>query len=105
MRIAGAEVVLLPRHLDTSAVEVFFTAGSALPGWVPGAIGLASMRLAESLARTRPYRLVRPLIARLPAPRQDIGQIAVEVEACSVDGRRRRAVLTAPGAYHFTAVA
>jgi hypothetical protein len=63
------------------------------------------MRLAESLARTPAYRLVRPLIARLPAPRQDIGQIAVEVEACSVEGKRRRAVLSAPGAYHFTAAA
>jgi short subunit dehydrogenase-like uncharacterized protein len=105
MRFAGAETVLLPRHLDTAGVEVFFTAGSALPGWVPGVVGLAAMRLAEGLARTPAYPLLRPLIARLPAPRQDIERISVEVEARSVDGKTRRACLTAPGAYWFTSVA
>ena len=63
------------------------------------------MRLAEGLARTPAYSLLRPLIARLPAPRQDIQRIAVEVEARSVDGKTRRASLTAPGAYWFTSVA
>jgi len=105
MRFAGAEAVLLPHHLDTAGVEVFFTAGSALPGWVPGAVGLASMRLAEGMARTPAYPLLRPLIAKLPAPRQDIEEISVEVEARSTDGKTRRACLTAPGAYWFTSIA
>jgi short subunit dehydrogenase-like uncharacterized protein len=105
MRFAGAETVLLPRHVDTGGVEVFFTAGSALPGWIPGVVGLAAMRVAEDVARTPVYPRVRPLIARLPAPRRDIGQIAVEVEARSIDGKTRRACLTAPGAYYFTSIA
>jgi short subunit dehydrogenase-like uncharacterized protein len=105
MRFAGAEVVLLPRHLDTAGVEVFFAAGSALPGWVPGQVGVAAMRAAEGLARSALYPRLRPLIARLPAPKQDITRIAVEVEVESTAGQRRRAVLTAPGAYRLTALA
>jgi hypothetical protein len=42
-------------------------------------------------ARTPAYPLLRPLIARLPAPRQDIEEITVEVEARSMDGKSRRA--------------
>jgi len=83
MRFAGAEPSC-SHHLDTAGVEVFFTAGSALPD---GSRRSGWPRCGSPKACRTPYTTLRPLIARLPAPRQDIGRIAVEVEARSMDGK------------------
>lgn len=104
MRFDGAEIVLLPRHLRADMVDVFFTAGSQLPGWLPQRAGLMLMAGARTFARTPAYPLLRPAIARFPGPRQDIGRITVEVQVRSAAGTRR-GLLSSPGGYRFTAVA
>jgi hypothetical protein len=58
---------------------------------------------ARAFARTPAYPLLRPAIARVPAPRQDIGPITVEVQVRSAAGTRR-GLLSSPGGYRFTAV-
>jgi hypothetical protein len=104
MRFDGAEIVLLPRHLQTDAVEVFFTAGSQLPSWLPQRTGLVLMACLRALAQTPAYPGLRPMLSRLPSPRRDIDRITVEVELRSAMGVRR-GFLTSRGGYRFTAVA
>ncbi|MHB8695196.1 MAG: saccharopine dehydrogenase NADP-binding domain-containing protein [Solirubrobacteraceae bacterium] len=104
MRFPGAEIVLVPRHLDVGRVEVSFTSRSALPRHAPPGIGIPAMATVEWVARTPLYRLVRSLMQRLPAPSGDIPYVTIECEARNGE-RARRFRLTASGAYHFTAVA
>jgi Saccharopine dehydrogenase NADP binding domain len=104
MRFDGAEIVLLPRHLQTDAVDVFFTAGSQLPSWLPQRTGLVLMASLRALAQTPAYPGLRPMLSRLPSPRRDIDRISVEVELRGAVGARR-GFLTSRGGYRFTAVA
>jgi hypothetical protein len=104
MRFPGAEIVLLPRHLDVGRVDVSFTSRSTLPRHVPGSAGIPAMATIEWVARTPLYPLVRSLTQRLPAPSDDIPHVAVECEASNRDCARRFR-LTARGAYRFTAAA
>jgi hypothetical protein len=104
MRFPGAEIVLVPRHLDVGRVDVSFTSRSALPRHVPGSAGIPAMATVEWVARSPLYPLVRSLTERLPAPSGDIPYVTVECEASNRE-RARRFRLTARGAYRFTAAA
>ena len=104
MRFAAADVVLIPRHVRARTVEAWFTATSSLPRRVPGWVGLGTMSVVEALARSRAYEPMRRWVERLPQPPGDCERVTVEVEVVGEMGTRR-AFLTAPGGYYFTAVA